>query len=211
MRQYNIYPTLLDSFDWWRSQAPGARADKALQELMDKLNKRPFKGTLAMEKGTAFNELVDRLSKGEITLADSGLVEQGGFTFSLATASDIAKRVLGTQIQKYLQAIIPVDNYDVKVFGFSDYLAPDRIWELKTGGYYPGKFARRWQRPTYMACRPEVKKFTYLVTDFVNVYEETYEHPGREELIQTLREFVDFIESHRAEIQNPKLFGGVAK
>jgi hypothetical protein len=121
---------------------------------------------------------------------------------------DIANRVRGSQMQKYLQARLPFGAYDVKVYGFADYVAPDRIWELKTGSYYPGKFARRWQRATYLACAQHAKKFTYLVTDFVNVYEETYEEPGRVELYEVIREFVDFIETRRDQINNPKLFGG---
>ena len=210
MRQYSVYPTLLDSFDWWRSQVPGARADQAFRELMDKLNKRPFKATPEMERGTAFNEAVDHVIKSDtrLPIPESDEVSFKGYTFSKDLVLDIARRVRGSLIQKYLQSrLILGPDTMVRVYGFADYVGPSQIWELKTGRYYPGKFKRRWQRHTYMACHL-VPKFTYLVTDFTNVYEETYEDPGLPALKEALGDFIEFIEANRPAINNPKLFGG---
>lgn len=206
-RRYAIYPTMLDSFDWWRTR-PSAKAE---QELMDKLNKRPFKATPAMERGTAFNELVDELVKRSVIVDPTShdkVLQWKGQEFPRDVTEDISARVKGCMTQKYLQAYLDFDGMTVKVYGFADYVDLNKIWELKTGSYYPGKFARRWQRATYLACHPSAKSFTYLVTDFINVYEETYDDPGLPALRQTIEEFVDFVEKRRSEIVNPKLFGG---
>ena len=52
--KYKIYPTLLDGFQRYLD----SEEDTALQELIDKINRKPFT-SVAADKGTAFNEVVE--------------------------------------------------------------------------------------------------------------------------------------------------------
>lgn len=205
MRDYSLYPTLLDSYAWWKARGT-VQAEK---ELFAKLNRAPFAPTDEMRRGTAFNTLCDRLFAGEAFDAPPVI---DGFTFNpteVAIARDVAERVTDSLPQKYIQTFIELPDARVKIYGFADYLGTEQIWELKTTRFHnPGRYGTRWQRQCYMACRPAVKKFTYLVTDFNELLEENYEDPQTDRLVAILQEFVDFIETRKAEIVNPKLFGG---
>ena len=80
MIKYKIYPTLLDAFRRYRhayelwedyygfSEDPKHTAEefeqKCLEELLDKINRKPLEDTTAADRGTCFNEIIDSIVTG---------------------------------------------------------------------------------------------------------------------------------------------------
>jgi len=247
--KYNIYPSLLDSYTnyllteetwdkyWGNSENPSKTLEQFEEEqfnkFIDKINRVPvnWEDSEKMDKGTAFNEIVDCLINGEDS--DSMKIEYGDnikaefnkrtFSFPQKVCKEFADYFKGAQNQLRVSAILKTQYGDVRVYGVIDELMPDCVHDIKTTGEYEAwKYKNYAQRLVYPYCLNEngnnVNKFEFNVLvikdgKFGTTYESltefyTYNHEtDSQELRERVEEFIEFIETNRHLITNKKLFG----
>lgn len=187
MTRYRIYPTLLDSYQRMRVAEGQEEHDLRERELIDKINRVPSEPSFAASRGTALNNCVDAVVKGErIGTEESAIVRGGtpeaptlltecdGFTFEFAEGlvNDLADKVGYAVCQPFLSAEIVTCYGDVTLYGYADYINGDTIIDLKTtGDYSVGKYRENWQHRVYplLAVRSgmmeRVYSFQYLVAE----------------------------------------------
>lgn len=224
MVKYKFYATLLDSFQYYLSKVDD---DNAFQEFIDRLNKKPFVSEAA-SKGTAFNDLVDKVISGRVRLQDfprdkKGDVlyhhkERDGHEYEFKFKPEIIEAMaihLGNAVpQKYTQAVLPTHRGDVLLYGFADEILMNRVTDIKTTSRYDfPKYLNAWQSKVYPYCLNAegiyVDTFEYLITDFRNIYIEEYPYNPQRDIVELQRfseQLIDFIETHRELIITPKLY-----
>lgn len=208
----SIYPTLLDSFFWYKKMG-----DQKLQELLDKINRvQPSEFPLAALKGIQFEDCVNRLLKKQPLDLHGEFYKTPDFEFNTDIVDKIANKLSRAEKQQeYIEAIIPTEIGNIKVYGFVDYSYPNMLVDLKTTGKYSiGKFQNNNQHKAYSLVKKTngtpIDKFNYLVTDFKNIFVETYETNDQHhnEFLQEVYEFWDFLQFYKSDITDKKIFGG---
>lgn len=176
--QYNIYPSLLDTFQgyldsseiyqqfWGFSENPSMTESefesKQFDDLINKINRIPFESEAA-DKGTAFNIAADYLILGHIDeKIDDYNVKDDIVSFTYKNVKygfklDLFERL--NQIYQHSAAQIFVigqletSKGIVNLYGYADFLTPNAWHDLKTTGKYKtGKFQKSWQRVVYPFC-----------------------------------------------------------
>lgn len=212
MIRYKIYATLLDAFTWYQKN----EQENAFQEFIDKLNRVPFTSEAA-EKGTAFNELVDKVAhEGEVYFADvKGMVHYGNFSFKKHIVDHFTTIVRFSQPQVFVKGILPTRFGDVELYGYIDEIMPGgTIMDIKcTGKYEFPKFLHNWQHLVYPYCfranGTNMPYFTYEVTDYNNLYREDYTYKHERDMLRLqvhVEQLIEFIEQYRHLITDQKLF-----
>lgn len=175
MKRYRISPSLLNKMSdwlnsdeiynkfWGEAERPAMDADgfraKQLAELLSYINREPQPPSEAADRGTALNEIVDRLidrgSRPDIEVLKGTffyLCKVGDFSFRFDTAlvDSLALMFKTATPQYHLHHLYKMDGYAVDLHGYADYISPTMIWDLKTTGKYEGeKYAQNWQRWVY--------------------------------------------------------------
>jgi hypothetical protein len=209
---YFIYPTLLDAFQYYLDNP-----DSEKQEMIDRVNRVPFVNEAA-DKGTAFNELVDKIISGiEITGDEMQyLFERPDrkwiFTFKCSILKQFVERLNGSVPQIYLSSELNTKYGPVLLYGYADEIKGDTIYDIKTTSRYEfPKFLKNWQHRAYLHAQHEsyIDRFQYLVTDFNSVFTEDYTYlPKYEnELVLICERLIEFIESNKELITDQKIFG----
>lgn len=199
---YNIYPTLLDSFNFF-STFPSVEKEN---ELIDKINKVKFELTNQAQLGISFEGLINSILNGaEFTTSFDG------FEFKESVIKEVLSHLHGFEIQKYVSREMNINGLNVKFYGFLDYLSTAKIIDLKTTSKYKlGKYKYYSQRHIYPMCLDGITKFTFLVTDFEGVTTEPYFISKRESmsyLNESVPRFIEFIEANKSRITDTKIFG----
>lgn len=210
---YAIYPSMLDSFDWFLK----SRKHDAFQELIDKINRVEKPKSLAMEKGIVFEDLVYCIKNPDDRKYSLNDLFRLGLDRCFGLAETINKK-LGEEYykQEYIQTVIKRPEGNIKLYGYLDARCiQPRLVDIKTTAKYSkGKFKNNWQHRTYLEIEDRNKtgfnQFTYLATDFKNIYEEHYEYDVIESfaLYDKISEFIGFLEENRELITDRKIFGG---
>lgn len=197
---YQIYPTLLDSFRWYKANP----WDKK-QELFNQINRVPFQTSDEQLRGKDFEAVVNATLDGEIIHHPYGnIVER------------VAIRLVNHHKQQdFISAILKVSGLRIFIYGYLDYSYSDKYVDLKTTNkYYKDKYKHNNQHGCYTLINKlnggSATDFHYLVTDFKDVYTESYKCGDSEhqQFVHNLIEFTQFLEQHRHEITDNKIFGG---
>lgn len=196
-----MYPTLLDSFYWYKRLG----GDK-FSELIDKINKVKKPMPTAAKKGVDFEDCINNCLNGQKDYKE----------FNPALIDKIVYKLQHSlKQQEYIEGVIETRYGDVKMYGFVDYSYVDKYIDLKTtSSFRPGKFAINYQHKAYPLINQlnggKVSEFVYLVTDFTNIYTDQYVHNQRmvEQLIFDTTEFIEFLEANRGLITDKKIFNG---
>lgn len=219
MNNYNIYPTLLDGFTAFKTKDYMTES-----ELLARLNRA---GTPSVEarRGEAFNTLIDRMATGGVpelvTDPETGDFayrslsrDNYEFLFPLHVCDRMAEIYRDSVQQVFLQGDILTRYGNVHLYGYADGVFSTVIRDIKTTKRYEvGKYRAGWQAYVYTYCLKQmsgiVTDFFYDVTDFKEVYMEHYsaERLDLRDRVGELEDFIQYIESKRELIQNPKLFG----
>lgn len=189
--KFRIYATLLDAFQnyldtemlwekfWGKSEDPkysyDEYADMQFVEIINRINRVPFTND-AVEKGTAFNNIIDMLLDGKhddglhilevddkkniVSISEREILvdEQGNQTelikgarsFSLSVAREFAEYYEGALKQYFTKGVLDTCYGDVELYGFIDYLLPFSIHDLKTTkSYSAGSYKNHWQHIVY--------------------------------------------------------------
>lgn len=185
---YQIYPSLLDAFQYyldaekhWEQYEGGKDnpnttideyVDKAKQEFIDKVNRVPFT-SLAADKGTAFNILIDCIIERRNPTEEEGATikavlyqgkngERAGYEVTFRDNAFVYDKEMCDELAQYFEGSIPQYRCEgilstkygnVLLYGFLDELMPTKIHDIKTTSRYSAyKFRDHYQHLVYPFC-----------------------------------------------------------
>jgi len=184
---FRISPSQLDSFAYYLSVEDSEKSDAVRQEMLDSL--RGIKvANEAMQAGIDFETDVFNYAQG--------IYEAGKNDKYNACVAECAENIYGSIYQYHVERVID----GVCIHGVIDFLNRNNITDLKAcDSYSIGKYQERSQHLIYLACLEDfgIDHFTYLVSDFRNVYKEDY--VWQPTMLDTLRgritRFFDYLEN----------------
>jgi hypothetical protein len=206
--KYHIYPSLLDSFAWYKK----SEAENGLQEFLDKLNRVQTAPSDAMLRGIAFEKLLTDAALGKpLHAKENGTFACHDIDVHEELVGKFEARLEGSVRQVFVESVLDCAVGPVRVYGYVDNILRDTAIDTKTTGKYEfPKYLDSFQRPVYLeGLRSHgIDKFQFLVTDFRELYVEDYHYnpADTDRLIAAVNELVDFIEANRDRITDTKLF-----
>lgn len=151
------------------------------------------------------------------------------FRFDIGLCREAAAYFKGAIPQHFCIAVMHTAYGDVELYGYADEIIRDKVYDIKTTSSYQfGKFERAWQKCVYPWCLvesgeiPEVSSFEYtvfvlgkptqktpLITGKMYREEYTYDHEASGKMLRSfLERFIEWLEAHREQITDTKIFGG---
>lgn len=158
-----------------------------------------------------------------------GAIDGFEFWFDKQLCKDAAEYFDGALSQHYTEAMIETSYGYVMLYGYVDELRGKRVYDIKTTKSYTfGNYKKYWQRHVYPYCLIESKDCTEIDAFEFTVYQlkgggprspliygdfyrevYDYDHERSTEMIrQHCERFIEFLEAHRSEITDKKIFGG---
>ena len=251
---YRIYPSALNSFQRlldadvdaedfsnidsesgdYRHSPDEIYAERE-QNLLDLINRVPSAPIEVADRGTAFNELIDELISGSISMPMPvdyiKWIHDFEFIYDGELSRRVAQDMLGSIPQHLCEGELPTQYGLVQLYGYADYIFPDKVVDLKTCNRYDfGKYQSNWQKELYPYCliqsgdMQECNMFEFYVVKMKNpskndvdpiitgeVYREEYNYNHEDasvRLRQFTERFIEWLEAHRSQITNEKIFGG---
>lgn len=152
-----------------------------------------------------------------------------GFTFYFNTqfCKEASSYFKGSIPQYLCSANLPTQYGTVQLYGYIDELRRDKVYDIKTtSNYQYGKFENGWQKDVYPYCLVasgdcvEITEFEYTVFLLKKLkdqpitgtmYRECYSYnheQARQRLTQMCERFIEWLEAHRDQIKDKKIFGG---
>ncbi len=184
---YRFYPTLLNVFSRFLN---GGNLTE--QQVLDAINRVPSPTTQAQQRGISFEE----------TLIKGTGEEQFDAEILRKMRKLLPRPIVDTQV--YCQWQID----DVLFYGYVDLIGKYKAVDIKTtGSYQAGRYLFNHQNLYLHALKRQgIKLIEYLITDFTDVYVESYAltHPIDKQL-EEIRLFKAFIENHRDQITDKKI------
>ena len=236
--RYRFYATLLDRFQeyldreatwerlWGRSESPSKGAEEyeaeAFATLMGCINRERYYNE-AVARGTALNGVVDKYASTaapvEVGAVTSEPDEEGkAYTFPSWLVEELRAHVRGGMQQHFLRGTLATRAGGVELYGYPDYIMPDRIIDLKTTSRYAvGKYRKGWQRVVYPYLArvngSGVDVFEYYAVELAeggaSVHQEEYVYRPETDiprLRDICEELAAFCERNREIITNKKIF-----
>ncbi|MCU0468199.1 MAG: hypothetical protein MUF58_06315 [Arcicella sp.] len=192
---YRIYPTLLNSFALFENQTTDAQGVIIVDmwEMIDRINRVKKPTTEAQQKGIDFEKAV--VTGDNEDLFGEGIIEK-------------ARALLPSKYKTQFYSEARYKN--CLIYGFVDLVGGDRAVDLKsTRRYEPNRFEYNHQNLYLLGLEKYgVKTLDYVITDFEEVYQETYSLDAYnfKPLFQQIDNFVDFLEQHKRLIKDKKIF-----
>ena len=185
---YNFYPTLLNLFDRYQ------KGYLERQDFLNRINRVPMPQTEAQAKGSSFEEAVIK-----------GINEEAFDPEILDKVRALLPRpMMKTQVYCEHQ----LDN--VLLYGYVDVIGKTLAVDIKTtSSYQEGRFAHSHQNFYLPALRSKgIRTLRYVITDFQDVYQENYDQTIDFSVQEIqIKLFCDFLEEHRGQITDRKIFG----
>jgi hypothetical protein len=185
--KYRLYPTLLNLFDRFQK----GKIDQ--EELINRINRVPVTQTEAQAKGSSFEEAVIKGTREE--LYDPGILRQ--------VRALLPRPMLKTQVYCEYQL------GSVLLYGYVDVIGKMLAVDIKTTSkYIPDCFANSHQNFYLPALKSKgIRSLRYVITDFVNVYQEEYDQTVDFSFQQAqIKSFCEFLEEHRKRIEDRRIF-----
>lgn len=194
----------------------------AFNEAVDSMVMHKYRGVHSKEEDGKIIPILDLV--GDTINADANGFS---FVFDRKLVEDVADIVAEGTMQMHIQAGISTERGDVLLHGFPDYILPTQITDLKTtDSYIFGKYEHYWQRYAYpyilqkLGLMERVDAFEFLVVEMKTdkktgitsgtIYKETYTDVSFEKCQAELRWILNglliFIEDHRNQITNERIF-----
>jgi len=223
---YKFYATLLDTFHYYKC----SEKETALEEFLASVNRTSGRSEAA-SKGTAFNELIDkvlsdptqmeRLKSYTAINLSYDYVDKEGLKTQMIFPTEIVKYFVdyfyGSVPQMFVEAPLQTSMGLVNLYGYMDEIRRDWSYDIKTTGQYLfPKFIDKYQHIVYPYCLHHmcisVSNFKYVITDFKEVFEEDYIYsPERDtnRLISVCNDLIEFIERPeiKSRVTNLKIYG----
>lgn len=241
--KYKFFPSILDKFGsylnssriyqqfWGFSENPNKTEEEFEQEqfqgLINSINRVPiaWEDTEAMDRGTAFNEVIDCLIENRksdkmevVSNKETGTISvkfnQRTFEFPIALCKEFANHFSGALTQQYCEGVLSTKYGNVMLYGYIDELMPFFVADIKTTSKYNAfKYKDGWQHIVYPYCLKSmnihIDTFEYRITDFKSVWSEVYNfNPLTDipKLINHCELFIEFLEQNKELITNAKIF-----
>lgn len=210
--KYQIYPSLLDSYSRFLKHDD----EETFDSLMNKINKVPRQQSEPELRGVAFEDAVNNAIDGVIlNTNNNGMILSGEFEFDPGVVGGAYVRLKNaTKKQEYIEGIVETPAGLVKLYGIIDYRFPEMIADLKgRENYSYGKYADHAQHPVYSWISEvngnPLRAFKYVVTDYQNVFSETYHFTDNDKfkLTTLIVDFIRFLEHFKKHITDRKIFG----
>lgn len=180
-----ITHSLLSSWLYSLKENPfsdASQEDTSKEDFLRVLRREKTPTTEAMQNGIDFENLVTGIALGQ---------EIKDHELWLEAAGKIADIVRGGQFQYVSSKYVTIDNMDIFLYGRFDVLKAGTIYDIKfTKNYERGKFFDSTQHPMYFELMPEADVFTYLVSNGVDVWKESYRRDETKEISQTVSDFL---------------------
>lgn len=186
--EYKFYPTLLNLYDRYQK----GYIEKA--DFLNRINRVPIPQTESQAKGSSFEEAVIKGINEESF--DSGILDK--------VRALLPRPMMKTQVYCEHQ----LDN--VLLYGYVDVIGKTLAVDIKTtNNYQPGRFAHSHQNFYLPALRTKgIRTLRYVITDFQDVYQENYDQTIDFSVQEIqIKLFCDFLEEHRGEITDGRIFG----
>ena len=156
---YLITPSLYSEVAWYQFLE-----GKTKKDMLDTLNKVEIEPNEAMIKGRQFEDDIYDCTQGKPT-------PDGEYGRCVA---EIADTVYGGNWQETVSSWITVNGIDFLLYGRTDVIKRDWIYDIKFGKNYDiGKYQYSIQHDLYMYCTG-LQKFAYLISNGKEVWREDY-------------------------------------
>lgn len=170
MNDYNIYPTLLDSYLYMRDIEDEDERRAKETELIARINRIAGVTSPAMERGTMLNALVDSILSGEqmpdryeceVVYPDGKMhymVTDRELSYEYCFDGDMVSKIAGDlrwyMQQTFLSCVLDLcTDTRVRLYGFADYIGGSEVVDLKTTSRYtPYKYRNGAQGFVYPLC-----------------------------------------------------------
>lgn len=187
--RYLMTHSLLSSWLYAMKDNPYAdmtTEDIAMEDFLKVLRREPTEQTAAMLEGILFEDMVTSI----VTGAEEINPEDRWYN----AANLVADRVKGGVLQYKAYKQLTVNGMDFLLHGRLDVLKAGEIIDIKfSKGYERGKYFGSTQHPMYFELVPEAGKFTYLVSNGIDVWSETYRRDEADDIGNTISDFVDWL------------------
>jgi len=215
--KYQFYPTLLDSFRYWKDHEED---ESTFNALIDKLNGVKVEQTLDNLKGIAFEALINEMitiKSDLVPLPNNGIYEFNEFEFNQIIVDKVFNKLKRcTDIQFRLNGIVSTSKGNVRLYGIFDYGFPEMTADLKTTSNYglktkDSKKVKKYEdnfQHKFTSLLSENIEFNYVITDFNYLYIENFKlgEELNKSTILEIEEFIDFINIYKHLIKNSKVF-----
>ena len=176
----------------------------SMEEFLKVLRREPTETTEAMQNGIIFEDLITAILQGNETFGFFEMYDQDSMNGLIPAETSehkwyeaslkAANRVRGGTLQFKAYKQITVNGMDFLVHGRLDVLKAGEIIDIKfSKGYDRGKYFDSTQHPMYFELVPEAGKFTYLVSNGNEVWEETYRRDEAGDIKSVISDFVDWL------------------
>lgn len=194
MSRYLITHSLLSSWMYAIKDDPFEDATTERDpyaEFLNALNRLPSPPNEAMQNGIDFENLVTQISDSP------GLFERYAEKPRwYDAAKEIASIVRGGQFQFKARKAVNVAGMEFVLFGKLDVLKAGSIYDIKfSKSYDRGTFFVSTQHPMYLELVPEAQDFTYLVSNGVDVWTESYTREETRSIFPVIADFADWLRS----------------
>ena len=190
---YLLTHSLLASWLWAIKDTPYESERDPMEEFMLTLRRQPTPTTEAMQAGIDFEDLVTAIVTNEYRAEGHGTQEQHKW---YGAAAKVASEVSGGQLQYKAKKSMTIAGTDVLLYGRLDALKAGTIYDIKFSKRYErGKYIDSTQHPVYLELIPEASAFTYLVSNGIDVWTETYRRDETKSIIPTIETFFEWLNS----------------
>lgn len=201
---FRFSPSLLDQFN---NHLLG-KWNKTEQDVIDSINRVPFKASEAMAKGTCFHTLTDGRELPKLN-RKTKTYDVEIWKFKKDVVEEIRNNRTDGKSEVYVERTMEIGEDRVLLYGYIDTMKGQTSIDVKTTSRYrgPGSFYSSLQWRTYNYCAG-TEKFQYIVTDFRHVYYEDYTQSKEAEdyLRSIVSQFIDFIKANRDKITHERVF-----
>jgi hypothetical protein len=188
-KRYLITYSLLDSWLWYVDNE-WSDPESAKKDFETTLNRERIPDNVYMQSGRDFESCVRQADKGNIFL-EFFQPPYGHCVWKVA--EKIKKGVW--QATGYQE--VDVNGITYILYGKADVLRGPDVFDIKfTRKYQTGKYYNKLQHPMYFACFPGVQSFTYLISNGMEVFEETYRRDSTGKVEDTIYDFQQWLINH---------------
>ena len=201
MSKYLITPSLLNNFsyymsDEWKSPAE-SRAD-----FLKTLSREKFEANESMKIGIKLEDDISLVCVDKYQYYDFGCKdeEESGINKLIdyeKIISDLANIVKGGLWQQSVKKEITVGNQEFLLYGRTDVIKRDTIYDIKyTGNYELGKFLDSSQHLIYLYCS-DLPNFSYLISDGKDWWREDYYNSEvvEDQIKSKIADFMSYLEN----------------
>lgn len=177
----------------WLYKYKAEDQEKAHADFLKTLSREPIQPSKAMLAGQQFENMVTAYCEG------APLDESHQWASGIRGVGDIVR---GGVFQAAIYKDVTVQGISFLLYGKLDVLRAGTIFDIKhSHSYTVGKYLDSPQHPMYFRLCPEARRFTYVISDGTDVYQETYYPAETQPIEQIIGHFVDYLENTKLATQ----------